>query len=439
MNITCVLDKDISQLYESFDNNDQWNIINNQSYNPILEKCFNIKNNLDNVHYLRLNHKYMITKFHSKTEGAYIFDIKNTLNNVKENSIPIFVKTCHLIDPIRYMMDEYLPINYSRLPYLQTQKRNFNKKIQDPNNKAYIDSFFCFLSSKLVENDICPHFPIFYGQHCGISKSYEYDISEDLYSIKNLSWFHKNLNKLFTIGQKQNNSLIMLNKQQIINDYELSRNNSVRGSFYRHGSFKMINDNIDDIVSIGDNNIELEDYLNDDKHSCVESVVSNDTSPMNRSDTQSPFNKSILSYDNSTDEDDEEDNEYICILKDFPVMTTYLEKCIGTLEDLCDIKPQLDVWGSYLFQIIFTLSIAQQYYDFTHNDLHCNNIMYQKTDKTFLYYQVSNVYFKIPTFGMIIKIIDFGRAIYNYNNKLLCSDSFSSNGTAPYIEYSGTG
>ena len=39
-------------------------------------------------------------------------------------------------------------------------------------------------------------------------------------------------------------------------------------------------------------------------------------------------------------------------------------------------------------------------------------------------------YYKIPTFGRIYKIIDFGRSIYTVNNVLLCSDSFSENGTA---------
>ena len=39
-------------------------------------------------------------------------------------------------------------------------------------------------------------------------------------------------------------------------------------------------------------------------------------------------------------------------------------------------------------------------------------------------------YYKIPTYGRIYKIIDFGRAIYTVNGKVLCSDSFSENGTA---------
>jgi len=69
-------------------------------------------------------------------------------------------------------------------------------------------------------------------------------------------------------------------------------------------------------------------------------------------------------------------------------------------------------------------------FQFTHNDLHTNNIMFIPTNEEFLYYEVGNTLYKIPTFGRIFKIIDFGRAIYTFNGKLLCSDSFSSNGTA---------
>ena len=63
-------------------------------------------------------------------------------------------------------------------------------------------------------------------------------------------------------------------------------------------------------------------------------------------------------------------------------------------------------------------------FNFTHNDLHTNNIMYVETD-TILILFYNNKYYKVPTYGKIFKIIDFGRAIYTYKNELMCSDSFS--------------
>jgi hypothetical protein len=38
--------------------------------------------------------------------------------------------------------------------------------------------------------------------------------------------------------------------------------------------------------------------------------------------------------------------------------------------------------------------------------------------------------YKVPTFGKIYKIIDFGRAIYKFNGKIFCSDSFQIGGDA---------
>ena len=66
----------------------------------------------------------------------------------------------------------------------------------------------------------------------------------------------------------------------------------------------------------------------------------------------------------------------------------------------------------------------QKAFSLTHNDLHTNNIMYNKTDKDYLYYKIDDKYYKVPTYGRIFKIIDFGRAIYKFKNELICSDSF---------------
>jgi hypothetical protein len=60
--------------------------------------------------------------------------------------------------------------------------------------------------------------------------------------------------------------------------------------------------------------------------------------------------------------------------------------------------------------------------------------MYVDTDIEYLYYRVQGRYFKIPTYGRIYKLIDFGRAIYKYQDKQFCSDSFSLGGDA-YSQY----
>jgi hypothetical protein len=56
--------------------------------------------------------------------------------------------------------------------------------------------------------------------------------------------------------------------------------------------------------------------------------------------------------------------------------------------------------------------------------------MYNNTDIEYLYYKYNKQIYKVPTFGRIYKIIDFGRSIYKFNGKIFCSDSFDKKGDA---------
>jgi hypothetical protein len=56
--------------------------------------------------------------------------------------------------------------------------------------------------------------------------------------------------------------------------------------------------------------------------------------------------------------------------------------------------------------------------------------MYNKTDKKFLYYRFDKKVYKVPTFGKIFKLIDFGRSIYKFKGNQICSDSFHPKGDA---------
>jgi serine/threonine protein kinase len=108
-----------------------------------------------------------------------------------------------------------------------------------------------------------------------------------------------------------------------------------------------------------------------------------------------------------------------------------MEKCDGTLDELfVNDEISIENGASYLFQIIMSLLIYQKAFNLTHNDLHTNNIMYTKTDKQFLYYKYAGKSYKVPTYGRILKIIDFGRGIYKYQGKTFCSDSFAPDGDA---------
>jgi hypothetical protein len=62
--------------------------------------------------------------------------------------------------------------------------------------------------------------------------------------------------------------------------------------------------------------------------------------------------------------------------------------------------------------VVMTLLTYQKVFNFTHKDLHTNNIMYISTKQKFLWYEYKNVCYKVSTYGKIFKLIDFGRSIY---------------------------
>ena len=131
---------------------------------------------------------------------------------------------------------------------------------------------------------------------------------------------------------------------------------------------------------------------------------------------------------------DEDDDKMMIRIKTFPVQVIALECCENTLDAmLSEMADDLtdEQWAAIVMQILMMLITYQQVFGLTHNDLHTNNIMYVPTNNPFLYYKVGDKSYKVPTFGRIFKIIDYGRAIYKFRGLTFCSDSYElENGDA---------
>jgi hypothetical protein len=144
-------------------------------------------------------------------------------------------------------------------------------------------------------------------------------------------------------------------------------------------------------------------------------------------------------YETASDESDESDESVdldldICIeIPNMPVILIYQEAQEGVMDSLLD-EDEIDGqergsqgwearWIAWLFQIIAALSFLQQTVCFTHNDLHSNNIVWRATDIKFLFYKAKDgTIWRVPTFGKIFSIIDFGRAIFRLGKHLWVSD-----------------
>jgi hypothetical protein len=153
-----------------------------------------------------------------------------------------------------------------------------------------------------------------------------------------------------------------------------------------------------------------------------------------------------LDVDDEDDNEDEDDNDneddvescepfdedrLTLTINEFPVQVICMEPCEDTLDGLVGRQElSAEEWLSALLQVIFSLIAYQKAFQFTHNDLHTNNVMYTETKQKHVYYCYQKKYYKVPTFGRIFKIIDFGRAIYHFQGKRICSDSFQKGGDA---------
>jgi hypothetical protein len=84
---------------------------------------------------------------------------------------------------------------------------------------------------------------------------------------------------------------------------------------------------------------------------------------------------------------------------------------------------------------VAALSVYQKYVKFCHNDLHTNNIVWVPTSESHLYYKAQDGQtFKVPTYGKLFKLIDFGRATCEVGDLKIMSSDFAP-GQDAYGQY----
>ena len=295
----------------------------------------------------------------------------------------------------------------------------FEEYINSYHNYAYVDGFFYYLTSTLLEKGFI-HGLDFYDSYICISKECEINIVNDFEYLCDSNFFSEKLNNQFYF--KNENLGEFFNKKDPI----VIGEDNAPIDFEELDLEEIQNENDDK----DENDKELELELN---------VEANDSESDGDSEIEYTDDELDEDEDYETESSDSEslsetsdsEEELILVIKNIPTQVIAIEKCEGTFDSLlAQNLLTIEELESAMFQIIIMLYVYQNVFDFTHNDLHTNNVMFISTEKQFLYYKIKNVYYKIPTFGKIYKIIDFGRAIYKVNDKLVCSDSFSQNGTA---------
>jgi len=305
----------------------------------------------------------------------------------KEYETHFHIKCTPILEPSCLCRNEYTSFLYHH--WLPTHNKNkfvnLFHKVNNNRNSAYIDTLCSIFLNKLSCLNYTPHFGEIYGVYSGIMTDYEEEITEDYESLKAERWFNKILNsgkyRVKTVSDKNNKIL-----KKKLSSSELC---------------------------------DLDKYaIEIPKHSI-------------------PMKQDI----------DEDAKQYLIHPK-IPVQIVFMQKFDNTfdhyvkqyIEEIRNThnkyvqhirkKLLMNKMTSWIFQITAGLCCANTHLDFVHNDLHVQNVMGIPTNQKYLYYNQNGIIYKVPTYGYIMKIIDFGRSTYVVNGKYYIGDVFDEDGEA---------
>ena len=451
------------ELFKSLEKSNTLFLSKTQNYIPIYKRFFSL--NETNWNSINLNNKWYISSIkESDEENSNLFECKiKNINTQKTKDKDVFFKLAPLLDPYKYLIGKYDITNKDlfNLPNINSDESCINPKILDHNNSAYVDGFFIYLSSNLNQTNNFLHGLDYYGSFLSIKNNYKLNVFDDLEYLTNSDFFNKNKNILFEVN---NYDHIFQDENKKKKPIKIEYNSSVKSNLSIKSFDEEIFEEIFENNELNSDNLkelnlcELIDMTssnileNNSKSATIKSssTCSSRTSHTSSENSDDKDFEEIEreSQENNKKEDNEEwediddDDAYTndsdieetieAIIPQFPVQVIGMEYCENTFDDLIlshELKDEKE-WFSALMQIIMILITYQKTFAFTHNDLHTNNVMYNTTDKKFLYYCYKKKYYKVPTFGKIFKIIDFGRSIYRYDGKIFCSDSFQNGGDA---------
>ena len=481
-------------LFSKFQTNKNICLDQVQNYLPIYDRFFSL--NETNYNSINLNHLWYISdikdeKNNKNTDNDFISEhvynckLKNSNDTTGDftSNQKVFIKMAPLLDPFKYIVGKY---NYNDTSLFNLPSINkslaVNPKIADINNSAYVDGFFSFLSSQILNTHKFIHGLDYYGSFLGIKKNYKVNIIDDIDYLIHSDFFVKKQNILFNVDD-YSHLLTTETEVKPLKPIKIMSNKSVSSiksiddtifeNIFEHNDINSnTNTNDKNLVTLSDiknMNVDLVDIMNSAElsidptksetlksgsscssrtsHTCsddniyddiededdaedIENVEDNIEEKASSND-ENDVNNSNCSDDHNSDYTDIDEETLWLTFPKFPVQLICMEHCENTFDSLIMTNDLTnDEWFSALMQIVMILITYQKMFSFTHNDLHTNNVMYVSTNKKYIYYCYKKKYYKVPTFGKIFKIIDFGRAIYKFNGKTICSDSFKTGGDA---------
>tara|TARA_Y100000389_G_scaffold201336_1_gene243809 strand:+ start:3651 stop:5135 length:1485 start_codon:yes stop_codon:yes gene_type:complete len=318
----------------------------------------------------------VVNKCHDFHRGL----IKDISGNIQERGF--YIKCTPILEPLSICSGYYQSsVHHPWLPCSDYQATHLYNKIEGGRNSAFLETTCSIILNNLRILGLTNHFGYIYGLYSGIKSDYKEDITDDYEILRDEGWF----------------------KRAILRKHKLE---------IKKRDIKNVRHVISDISDITECN--LDDYAVDMSGE-IEFKV----------------------------EESDEIEEVSLIHPKIPIQIVLMEKCDETFDDLIksrinrlriptrfdklyEIRKKivLERLRSWLFQICAGLSVANKEVSFVHNDLHIQNVMGRRTEDEYQYYKRGEELFKVPTYGYIMQMIDYGRSTYKIDNELQYGDIF---------------
>jgi hypothetical protein len=353
------------------------------------------------------------------------------------------------------------------------------EKLDSMYNRAYVDATAMAVLGRLKEDDLLIHSLQSYGMAIGIQDSYWYDITDDFDSLRAHRWFWdvigEHTDKIKLVSDTQIDDSLrahLLTVPTWFEDEDGQTCSSVHtGDELDDNESKVEEDTSDDegFDELPPLETSTTDSLDESAPSspwAIESSISFSLNDLETTSITSDSDAPVLNLKHKSGDEESSSSGGMKIrilveCKSMPVLLLFQEAADGTMDDLLEEEMEyMDAllgpegsessgdeslkmsnslmgiiqltgqerdgrWAAWLAQVIAALTQMQALLGFCHNDLHTNNIVWTKTQDEFMYYKNSDGdHFKVPTYGKIFHIIDFGRATFTVGKKSFLSDDF---------------
>lgn len=335
-------------------------------------------------------------------------------------TLKVFSKIVHLVDPILFQQRSQL---LSYLPSPDASERDkLRRHAISRHNQASVDATVCYILSRLGELGLTPHSIQYLETICGVADKYKFKITDEIMTYRNQGWF-------WSLAE---------DGAQISFEGEFPENLKtwIKTPPKETDTDSEASSEVIEITAIAADSSQSEAAAIADLEECDVASVATETAeePLQLVQLGEGSIKPSES-DEMNDILDESKGDIYLSCPHIPVLVCFQEAAEGTMDSLmAELEENEDgvigdreaeeKWSAWLFQIVAALSVYQKYVRFCHNDLHTNNIVYVNTDQEYLYYKSGDDIYKVPTFGKLFKLIDFGRATCEIGAKKIMSSDF---------------